>query len=98
MIRSWFQGNLGSAGIIAWQWLVATVAPEPGTLNYLCTSPLSRTPRCCRTGFPLLGQGVLRQTGKSCDFIGVKKNGPCKIVSVRCEQCANMRENWHTAD
>jgi len=45
MIRSWFQGNLGSAGIIAWQWLVATVAPEPGTLNYLCTSPLSRTPR-----------------------------------------------------
>jgi len=34
-----------------------------GTWNYLCTSRLSRTPRCCRTGFPLLENATTRRSG-----------------------------------
>src|SRR5664279_2045954 len=36
---------------------------EPSPRNYHCTSPLSRTPRCCRTGFPLLENDPTRRSG-----------------------------------
>ena len=57
--RVWFPENSGSSSIIAWRRLGAIVIPEPD-----CKFPvygcLSRTPRCCRSGFALLKNHLRR--------------------------------------
>jgi hypothetical protein len=56
--RTWFPKKFGSRAIIAWRRFVASVALEPAKLAVY--SRLSRTPRCCRSGFPLLENDLRR--------------------------------------